>query len=170
MRSSAVLSVAFVAAAVMPVMSAPVPTQPTQTALAAPPYANMVDGFLDPAQLQELSTLIQAAEKNGQNGGSPTPTATTNPSESNHPEKRHFGAVIKGVKNVIKGVTKGATKAANAVTNGKGSKGDKRDLAPAAIVEPIHPFLGVGPVVLPNHEADRRSIFGTIGKEAAKFG
>lgn len=47
MRSSAVLSVAFVAAAVMPVMSAPVPTQPTQTALAAPPYANMVDGFLE---------------------------------------------------------------------------------------------------------------------------
>ncbi|KAG6377173.1 hypothetical protein JVT61DRAFT_1225 [Boletus reticuloceps] len=77
MRSHAVFSVAFIAAAVAPVMSVPVAgsqsTQPAPTALALnqnqtaqvpPAPANLVDEFLSslsPGQLQDLTAIVQAA-------------------------------------------------------------------------------------------------------------
>ncbi|KAN0090804.1 hypothetical protein V8E55_004370 [Tylopilus felleus] len=171
MRSSTVLSVALVAAAIVPVMSAPVASQPTQTAPAAPPYAGKVDGFLEslsPAQLQQLSTLIQVAENDGQNGGSPTPTATSNPSESNHPEKRQFGAIF-GKAAGKAGAKIGEDKAKGAIKSAA-----KRAPTATPVVEPFHPFFGVGPVVLHHDKPERRSIIGTagkdVGKEAAKYG
>jgi len=155
MRSSTVLSVALVAAAIVPVMSAPVSSQPTQTAPAAPPYAGKVDGFLEslsPAQLQQLLTLIQAAENDGQNGGSPTPTATSNPSESNHPEKRQFGAIFG------KAAGKAGAKAGKDQAKGAINSAAKRAVAPTPIVKPFpNHFYGIGPEEV--HERDLSGLF-----------
>ena len=50
----------------------------------------------------------------------------------------------------------------------------KRAPTATPVVEPFHPFFGVGPVVLHHDKPERRSIIGTagkdVGKEAAKYG
>ncbi|KAF8442818.1 hypothetical protein L210DRAFT_3534169 [Boletus edulis BED1] len=100
MRYHAVFSVAFIAAAVAPVMSVPIagsqstqaaPTtlalNQNQTAQVPPAPANLINEFLSslsPGQLQDLTAIVQAA-LDSSDPTSPMPTNSSTPSQ---PEKR----------------------------------------------------------------------------------
>jgi len=193
---SYVFSVAFIAAAVAPVMSVPIagsqstqPT-PTPTALAVnqsqpaqvpPAPANLVDEFLSSlttGQLQDLTAIVQAA-LNSSDPAVPMPTDSSTPSQPtpvvqtdvtlDEPERRQLGDLF-GIlgKNAAKGASKVGEKVAESAV--------KRALEPTPIAKTdfTRPFFGLGPEVIKDlPELERRQwgdLFGLLGKAAAKAG